>query len=88
MFESGQRQSGIPAPELIAPRPFPEACRAIYDLSKEIEGERIYAEGNPQPLTQQTIAAWQYNMQSRLTPFEVCALRALDNVQRKVSCDD
>ena len=88
ILESGQRQSGQPSEALIPPRPFPELLRAIFAVSAQLDRERIPCEIGLQPLTQMVVAAWQFNMQVRFSPYEVRALMALDDVKRRVVLDE
>lgn len=70
---------------LVPPCRFPEQLRGLYDVFiDELSDQRTFSHVGAQPLTDLHFAAWQYNTQVRLSPFDIRVLRELDRTYLRV----
>lgn len=86
-LQSVERQLGIKDPKLKDPGPVPELMSNLWELFWVLNGSRIYTENGPGPITFVELRSYLELCQETLEPWEVNAIRQLDQVYLRVVMD-
>lgn len=71
-------------PEDLIQPPFPERMSHLWHVFLSLHQGRHYSMGEPSPLTFESMAAWCSLTGTRLSPWDVDVVKALDRVWMEV----